>query len=373
MFDSVIRRVASAVQSTVRATPATTPTTTTPTTTPVAAPFSQDSFVSNVTNPLNLDGYGDVPDVLERFIPESVFGVKEGPEFLHLKDEWIPQGQGYDSKNEEILTSYYNEDHEVLLSRQGKKGKEAGHVILGGTLVDPPRGGQEPESSVPPPGHGGGVATDGKFVYVADTEGVYVYSREAVARAEKGETVPALDFVPKPYGDEYIVNGDPTPLINKASYMTVKDGYAYVGSYSANDDDRAGAVWRYKITENGIDPASVQGPIRAPDQAQGVTVVDGALLFTTGSQKLYYQPITSTEDTFAADIDDREEIGNGFIDQYAQGLNVIDGELWVTYESGADPYKDKPGTRNPRDHIQRIPLERLDLEAAGLTPEDLEG
>lgn len=369
MIDSVLRRIVPTVKPATPQTPAATPTTST-TTTPVAAPFSQDVFEASVGKPVKLDLSGAVPNFLEPFLPESLLGVKKGPELIHLKDKWTPQGQGYDSGTKELLTTYYNDDHQVLLSVQKKDGQESGNVILGGPLVDPPRGEERDVPYEGPPGHGGGVATDGKFVYVADTEAIYVYSREAIATAEKGETVPALNVIDKPYGDRWLVSGDTTPLVNKASYMTVKGGYAYVGGYSDDGDGDAGAVWRYKITENGIDPASVQGPIRAPDQAQGVTVVDGALLFTTGSHKLYHQPITSTEDTFAADIDDREEIGNGLIDQYAQGVNVIGGELWVTYESGSHLYR--KGADNPREHIQRIPLERLDLAAAGLTPEDLE-
>jgi hypothetical protein len=136
-----------------------------------------------------------------------------------------------------------------------------------------------------------------------------------------------------------------------------------------------GAVWRYKINEEtgSLIEDSRQGPIRAPDRAQGVTVVDGALLFTTGDQKLIYQPFDSSASTFEADIADRVDISNGLIDPYAQGLNIIDGELWVTYESGSHKYRDKlKDGDEPREHIQRIPLDELDLAAACLTPEQLE-
>jgi len=52
-------------------------------------------------------------------------------------------------------------------------------------------------------------------------------------------------------------------------------------------------------------------------------------------------------------------------------VNIIDGEVWVTYESGAEAYDHK--VDHPRTRIQRIPLDQLDLEVAGLTPEDLIG
>ena len=153
--------------------------------------------------------------------------------------------------------------------------------------------------------------------------------------------------------------------------MAVKDGYAYVGGYSKDGDGKAGALWRYKLDEKGeILKNSRQGPIQAPDRAQGVTVANGALMFTTGDHKLVYQPITSTADTFHADVKKRTDISNGHIDPFAQGLNVVGKELWVTYESGSEKYRNK--VHNPRESIQRIPLEKLDLKAAHLKPAQLE-
>ncbi|MBL8951380.1 MAG: hypothetical protein JNK82_11415 [Myxococcaceae bacterium] len=148
-----------------------------------------------------------------------------------------------------------------------------------------------------------------------------------------------------------------------------RDGDAYVGSYSEDGDGKAGALWRYEINDDGTLSDTREGPIRVPDRAQGVTVVDGALLFTTGDKKLVYQPFDETR--FTADIDDRRDIGNGHIDPYAQGLNVIDGELWVTYESGSHKYDQN--VDRPREHIQRIPLDELDLDAAGISASDLTG
>jgi hypothetical protein len=138
--------------------------------------------------------------------------------------------------------------------------------------------------------------------------------------------------------------------------------------YSPDNDGKAGALWRYKIGSDGTLGKNPEGPLRIPDRTQGVTVVDGGLLFVSGDKKLTYQPFD--EKSFTANIDDRRDISNGQIDSYAQGINIIDGELWVTYESGSHKYDQNVST--PRDCIQRIPLDRLDLDDAGLTADDLQ-
>ncbi|HVG59526.1 MAG TPA: hypothetical protein VNA24_13290 [Hyalangium sp.] len=283
-----------------------------------------------------------------------------------MEDGWIPQGQGYDAKRGQVLTTYYREFGIapldigfVQLSIQDKSsGNETHRALLGG------------QGDFPPPSHGGGVSTDGKYVYVADTNAIYTYTREDIVEAGRNGTfAEPIDVVPVP-ADTKDPDSD-TDLVSNGSFMTVKDGYAYVGGYSENGDGKAGAVWRYKVDPDTgkLIEKSRKGPIRAPDQAQGIAVVDGALLFTTGKHELVYQPYD--KQSFEADIGDRKDISNGRIDPYAQGLNIIDGEVWVTYESGAEKYDQEVDF--PRKHIQRIPLENLDLESLGLTPKDLEG
>ncbi|RKH64616.1 hypothetical protein [Corallococcus llansteffanensis] len=365
MISSLLRRVITTVQTAITRPPAAPP----PATTPAATPYFQDALEQGRKSPVNLSGFGNVPSVaarapVEAGVTASGGSEKVGPELLHLDAGWTPQGQGYDATRGEVLTSYYNDDHEVMISVQDKdSGAETLQVKLGGAS---PGG--------PAPTHGGGVATDGEFVYVSDTDHVFVYTREELERAAK-EGTPAMASQVMDVPERGVVD-DPNSdvdLVSAGSYMTVHDGYAYIGGYSPDGDGKAGAVWRFKIDEKtgALIEDSREGPIRAPDRAQGMTVVDGALIFTTGDKKLVYQPFESSADTFSADIEKRVDISNGLIDPYAQGVNVIDGELWVTYESGSDKYRDN--VDNPREHIQRIPLEELDLEAACLTPEQLEG
>lgn len=317
------------------------------------------SHLTRAASPAPLDGAHGVATAAAR---------TKGPRLLHLGAGWTPQGQGYDAKRGEVLTTYYR-GHDVLLSVQSKKtGAETTKVRLGGLGADAPGG------PVKGPSHGGGVSTDGRNVYVADTGRIYVYSRKAIEAAERrGEPATPSQVMPVPKPSNLRDPATGVGLVSAGSYMAVKDGYAYVGAYSKEGDGKAGAVWRYELDEKtgALVQGSRKGPIRAPDRAQGLAVVDGALLFTTGDHKLMYQPIDTRGGRFRADIDDRVDIGNGLIDPYAQGINVVDGELWVTYESGARAYRDE--VDQPREHIQRIPLRRLDLAAADLTVDELTG
>ncbi|MBN8227852.1 hypothetical protein JYK02_10045 [Corallococcus macrosporus] len=360
MISSLIRQVVTTVQTAIAKPPVAPPPPAPP---PTATPYFTDGMDAAKSSPVELSGHGKATSAasVDSLLTKPKSGEKVGPEFIHLDNGWTPQGQGYDAKRGEVLTTYYKDDR-VLLSVQNKdSGKETHQAVLGGP---PPAG---------PPSHGGGVSTDGDHVYVSDTDHVYVYTREEIeaAQNECREAMPSQVMdVPKPEGLTDPATG--IGLVSSGSYMTIKDGYAYVGGYSPDGDGKAGAVWRYKIDEQtgALIEDSREGPIRAPDRAQGMTIVDGGILFTTGDKKLVYQPFTSTEDTFSADIDKRADISNGLIDPYAQGINIIDGELWVTYESGSDKYRDN--VDEPREHIQRIPLEDLDLEAACLTAQQLE-
>lgn len=292
----------------------------------------------------------------------------KGPRLVHLDAGWTPQGQGHDAKRGEVLTTYYRGSSVLLSVQDAKSGRETHDVRLGGLGPGAPGG------PVKGPSHGGGVSTDGRNVYVSDTDRIYVYSRKAIEAAERrGEPAKPSQVVPVPKPDHLRDPATGIGLVSAGSYMAVKDGYAYVGAYSKEGDGKAGAVWRYALDDKTgeLVRGSRQGPIRAPDRAQGVAVVDGALLFTTGARELMYQPIDTRGGRFRADIDARVDIGNGLIDPYAQGLNVIGNELWVTYESGARAYRDD--VARPREHIQRIPLRRLDLDAAGTTVAELSG
>ncbi len=385
MIGSIPRRVTTTGQTAVTKPPAAKPEAAkAPQRPPAATPYFQDTLEKGRPSPVNLSGFGKAsPAAVSARAARPDPAHFDGPRLLHLP-KWTPQGQGYDAKNGEVLTTYYGKEKgkvKVLLSVQNKvSGKETLQVFLGG------------KGAMAGPTHGGGVSTDGEFVYVSDTKRIYVYTRKEIERAAdpkaktEAQAIQVMDVEHPKVVDPNSKTKD--FLASGGSYMTVKDGYAYIGGHSDKDGkERAGAVWRYKINEATglLDKNLKEGPIRAPHRAQGMTVVDGGLLFTTGEKKLIYQPFDA--DTFKTDFTRQVDISSGLIDPYAQGVNIIDGQLWVTYESGSYKYRDKlnPKDKNgengengervyaPRDHIQRIPLDYLNLKAAELKPGQLKG
>lgn len=311
--------------------------------------------------------------------------------------DWIPQGQGYDETRNQVLTSYYKDGGPVLLSFEDldpwqncEPAKREFSVELGGTSEDPDNA----------PGKGGGVATDGTYVYVADGGEVFVYRREDVM----------AQFAPEPPDGPVLPGSEPLPGVHSgatvqaiaripidppndgneftASYLTVKDGQLYVGDFTStrltnyasgrDDPTRDAELRRYAIDpETGLfggarvsgDDAMTYDSIDAPKYAQGAAVTDTGVVFSTSlgsgffapADELVFQQTTSTTDAFSTDGDARVI---GRLDHYAEGLNFIDGQLWVTHESAADKYRDN--VDDPHDQIQVHSIDDLGISAEDL-------
>ena len=310
--------------------------------------------------------------------PAPPSGETRGPQLVWSGRDspWIPQGQGYDQARGEILTSYYGGRSDgVLLSIQsiGQHPDDAGEthsVILGG---------QQSESGLvtgEAPNKGGGVATDGTYVYLADTQAVYVYRRSDIDATASTCALPV----------------DPVQVVDmpdgfNASYLTVRDGQAYVGEFAQNlwdplgiEPDHTPRLLRFDIDPgtgdlgtrvddpSGVAPSFASGvptgEVGIPDNTQGVVVTDRGLLFTTSYSNdriasphhLVFQSFDGDPSDFQVESpDDARQVLD--LDYYAEGANIVGDELWVTYESGADKYLGK--AEEDRDHIQRIPLSDL--------------
>jgi hypothetical protein len=235
LISSLLRRVVTTVQTAITKPPAAQP----PPPTPAAAPYFQDTMEPGRPSPVNLSGIGNAPSAAVRAlvasdVPASSGSAPVGPKLLHLETGWTPQGQGYDAKRDEVLTTYYAEGRGVLLSVQDKNsGSETHQVRLGGLSPEDPAG---------PPTHGGGVSTDGEFVYVSDTRHIYVYKREDIEKAEReGTEVNASQVMDVPQPEQLKDPATGIDLVSAGSYMTVKDGYAYIGAYSEGNRSPVGA------------------------------------------------------------------------------------------------------------------------------------
>ncbi len=305
-------------------------------------------------------------------------GETRGPQLVWSGPDspWIPQGQGYDAGRGEILTSYNGGRSDgVLLSIQSiaqdpDSASELHSVILGANRsTDGLSTGEAPDK-------GGGVATDGTYVYLADTQAVYVYSRADIDAAAS-TCAPPVDPV-------HVVD---MPDGFNASYLTVRDGQAYVGEFAQNlwdplgiepaetprllrfdIDPATGNLGKRMDDPSGVVPTFDTGvptaDVGIPDNTQGVVVTDNGLLFTTSySNDRIASPRHVVFQAFQGDPADFQVVAPEDaqkvyeLDYYAEGANIVGNELWVTYESGADKYLGK--AEEDRDHIQRIPLSDL--------------
>ena len=317
----------------------------------------------------------------------------DGLRLVHAGEgsDWIPQGQGHDAARGELLTTY-NDGERVLLSLQATTPDcdpataDEASLFLGGDPDDP--------DDTAGPTKGGGVATDGEYVYVADTDAVYVYRREDIDAALQPpdppqQTAPMPPLLPDAQPAAPFLSLPPTPTVDavaripiapgeafNASYLTVHDGHLYVGNFSvdpitnlASGQDYSTAdpeLRRYALDGDGGFSAADYDAIDAPKYAQGAVVTDTGVLFTTSlgsgitapAVDLVFQATTDTSGSFSAEGDPREV---GHLPHYAQGLNIIDGKLWVTHESAADKYRDK--VDDPLDHVQIYDVDDLGLSA----------
>lgn len=319
----------------------------------------------------------------------------DGPRLVHAGEgsDWIPQGQGHDAARGELLTTY-NDGDRVLLSLQAitpdcdPATADEASVFLGGDPDDP--------DDTAGPTKGGGVATDGEYLYVADTDAVYVYRREDIDAAlqppdpsQQAPLPPLLPDAQPPTPSPFLRS--PTPTVDavaripiatgdgdgfNASYLTLHEGHLYVGNFSVDaitnlapgkDYSTADAeLRRYALGEDGGFSADDYAAIDAPKFAQGAVVTDTGVLFTTSlgsglaapADDLVFQATTDTPGSFSAEGDPR---GAGHLPHYAQGLNVIDGKLWITHESAADKYRGN--VDDPLDHVQIYDVADLGLPA----------
>ncbi|ASR42969.1 hypothetical protein BEN78_05835 [Xanthomonas citri pv. mangiferaeindicae] len=347
---------------------------------------------------------GQVRDVaLDRVDSASDFlrGVidgRSGPRLVHAGEgsPWIPQGQGYDASRNELLTSYNGDvdgSKRVLLSVQdaqiGSPSQHERSVFLGGTDAENP--------ASDGPTKAGGVAVHGDYVYVADGGEVYVYDRADIDAAVSANEVQAT--VPTPYLDagEPVVGPDGEPVfeaystpetpvkaIDKiaigecgngpfgASYVTVHEGQLYVGQFTQDPLDPASftndfpthdaELRRYEIDpETGLFNASDFDSIDAPHNAQGAAVTDTGVLFSTSygsvpgvaTAQLVFQPTIDTATRFETDGASKVAAD---VPYYGEELNIINGEIWITHESGADKYRDKT---EPLEEVQIYSLDDL--------------
>lgn len=225
---------------------------------------------------------------------------------------WIPQGLGYVPVTGTLIQAYYTKDGDnhgdasYLALIDEATGKEIGEVTLGDTYRD--ADGNLVTGSTPT--HAGGVSVQGDNVYVVDNGEIYTYSLRDLQGATHGDVVPQ--------------KAPPQSGLDGGSYSAVKDGRLYLGDHEKDElyvyeRDSAGA-W-----------VNVQ-TVDTPPNTQGVLVRDGEFVFSASSGRHEDHSQLYTQDF------DGNRSDAYLLPSMSQGVVEVDGNLVVTYESGAEEF-----------------------------------
>jgi len=259
-----------------------------------------------------------------------------GPQ-LNL-DLGTPQGLGYDEGSGEFLTTYYDAEGVTLLI-QGKAGMDETSVELGGG------------DGHGAPTKGGGVATDGDYVYVADGGELYVYSRTEIDAAA-GDGRPAVP--------EYVKDD-----IAAGSYVEVKDGKLYVGDFNTPPDgpfekyQGEPRLYQYDI-HDGVVADDYNYSVKTPYYVQDVAITDEGLLFSRSYSNKDHSPhyLTMQEgDALSGNLESWQDAQNvREIPYYSEGISILEnGAIYVVHESGS--YNSNGDSSDT--HVQRTSLDEL--------------
>lgn len=220
------------------------------------------------------------------------------------------QGLGIDPATGNLLQTSYTEDGRAVLSVIDP---DTGEVIRSVDL-GPVDGGTAPD-------HAGGVSVDNGVVHVSSSAGDRLYSYQL------------SDIMGSAPGDS--VRPETTQGVDAGAYHTVKDGILYVGSHN-KDPDANGELYTYRRDDSGrwvrFGPA-----YESPPQAQGVTVRDGIMYFTSSRGR------GNDSRLYAYDMATGRQIGVENLPNMAEGVVATDDGIVVTYESGSGQYDTPDG------------------------------
>lgn len=223
----------------------------------------------------------------------------------------IPQGLGYDPASGLLLQGYYDFDageSSVMALIDEVTGREVGEVKLGGM----PSARDEESVLTESPGHSGGVTVEGDHVYVTDKGRVYTYSLADMRAAGRGATV-------QPKTAQIVRAG--------GAYSAMRDGLLYLGRFTEDGD---GSLHVYEPDVDGGWDERPDLMVVTPPRCQGVILREDGYVFSTSFKRgnessLVVQGLDGSRESFV-------------FPNMAEGLVEVNGNVLVTYESGATEY-----------------------------------
>lgn len=266
--------------------------------------------------------------------------------YPELKDGFIPQGISYDESSDSFFITGYK-----TLFRPSPVyviDRDSGEQIAFASL--------QKEDGSKFAGHAGGIGVFDDFVYItAGYEGTYVYSRGEILSAKNGESVKALGRFFAGVNSEII----------KSSFCDVKEGLLTIGEFhfdlflatakSHHFETPSGDKTMALAVSYPLDPEQPLGvdlnPVvlyALPAEVQGICFTESSIFLSCSfgplpSRLLQYDrasllPFGTFEDVPLYALD-RTSLSASFrIPTHSEELEVLDQQLYVVYESAANPY-----------------------------------
>ena len=131
-----------------------------------------------------------------------------------------------------------------------------------------------------------------------------------------------------------------------SAYLTVHGGRLYVGSF---DEEDSGSVYSVPLGADGQPSGPPVFEATAPPRSQGLAVTDDGYVFSTSWGRKNPSELVS--------ISHSGEVKHLTAPNMSEGLVVVNGQVYVVYESGASAYQ--YDGNHPGHHITITPLDAL--------------
>ncbi|MFC5648812.1 hypothetical protein ACFPYJ_06660 [Paenibacillus solisilvae] len=247
---------------------------------------------------------------------------KKGPLIPNLDQKYVPQGISYWPSKNWILIAYYYHDKNspttVKDSIIAVIDRATGNHVKNIYLND-----DKTSGAIHHAGHVGGLAVSSNYLWVSSTAkaadssfNTFRYKLSDVAAA----------------GNNSGLKLDKGYNLSSASYSYYADGDLWVGKF---DDTAESTLYRYNLDSAENVLASPIDSYSTPQQVQGVAITDNYIIYSQslGRNKPSYLRIYNKAKP--SNLQDSMTIPN-----MSEGLMVINGSLYINFESGADYYSD---------------------------------
>lgn len=200
--------------------------------------------------------------------------------------------------------------------------------------------------AMPDKNHSGGIATDGKNIYIAkDKQGVAYFPCDIIETAAAAKGVYILESYT-----------DISETIDTASLITYHDGKMWVGKFNEKEDSY---LYDYTINEDG---SLTRGSITytLPKKLQGVSFFEARGKTWMLAACSYGRTNTSTVYIYEINNNEPTKTFEYVFPPMAEEVDVHDGTVYIIFESSATEYSTKESRcPTPVDRISALDTDKL--------------